>query len=155
MKNSLIYSLFSFFILLFGACGKEEVQPYDHAFIHIMNNNASSESVNYMAASVRTYNIYLSSKVQLENIGVTFKVTAGDGLKEGVDYEMVTPGNTLYFLPGIFDIPVRVRWMPSPNLDPTKDNTLTIELVSNDKGITLGLPGPDQLQKKFVITKVK
>jgi hypothetical protein len=142
-------------LLLFAACGKEEHQPFDHPFIHIMNNNSSSETVNYMANSVRTYNIYLSSKPLTENLEVTFQVTAGNGLKEGVDYEMVTPGNTLVFLPGIYDMPIRVRWIASPNLDTSKENTLTIELTSNNQDITLGLPGPDQLQKKFVITKVK
>ncbi|NGF57566.1 hypothetical protein G5B00_13690 [Parapedobacter sp. SGR-10] len=154
MKRTILYST-AWIMLLLTACGKEEQQPFDHPFLHIMNNNTSSETVNYMANSVRTYNVYLSSKPLTENLEVTFQVTPGNGLKEGVDYEMVTPGNTLVFLPGIYDMPIRVRWMASPALDPNNDNTLTIELVSNSQGITLGLPGPDQLQKKFVITKVR
>jgi len=154
MRRTIIYSITSI-IVLFAACGKEEQKPFDHPFLHIMNNNTSSETVNYMASSTRTYNIYLSSKPLEENLEVTFQVKAGNGLKEGVDYEMITPGNSLIFLPGIYDMPIRVRWLPSPDFDPNKDNTLTIELVSNSQGITMGLPGPDQLQKKFVITKVK
>ncbi len=150
----IIYSLTSI-IILFSSCGKDEHEPFDHPFIHIMNNNVSSETVNYMASSVRTYNIYLSSKPLTENLEVNFQVTAGDGLKEGVDYELVTTGNTILFLPGIYDMPVRVRWLPSPDLDPSKDNTLTIELVGNNQDFTLGLPGPDQRQKKFVITKTR
>ncbi len=154
MRRTIIYNV-TWIILLLTACGKEEYQPFDHPFLHIMNNNASSETVNYMANSVRTYNIYLSSKPLTENLEVTFEVISGNGLKEGVDYEMVTPGNTLVFLPGIYDMPIRVRWMANPALDLNKDNTLTIELVNNSQGITLGLPGPDQLQKRFIITKVK
>ncbi|NGM61329.1 hypothetical protein G5B30_05285 [Sphingobacterium sp. SGG-5] len=142
-------------MLFWTACGKEEQKPFDQPFLHIMSNNSSSETVNYMANSIRTYNIYLSSRPLTENLEVNFQVTAGNGLREGVDYEMVTPGNTLIFLPGIYDMPIRVRWIANPALDANKDNTLTIELVSNNQGITLGLPGPDQLQKKFIITKVK
>lgn len=154
MRKTILYSTTLIFLLL-TACGKDEHQPYDHPFIHIMNNNVSTETVNYMANAVRTYTINLSSKPLSENVEVTFKVTAGEGLKEGVDYEMITPGDRLVFLPGIYEMPVRVRWIASPNLDTSKDNTLTIELVSNSHNFTLGLPGPDQLQKKFVITKVK
>lgn len=152
--KKILYSL-SCILLLLISCGKDEHEPYDNPFIHIMDANAASSTVNYMASSVQTYNIYLSSKPLTENLEVNFQIIAGDGLQEGVDYEMVTPGNTLLFLPGIFDMPVRVRWLPSPNLDPSKDNTLTIELTGNSQGITLGLPGPDQRQKKFVITKIK
>lgn len=154
MRRTILYST-TCLILFLAGCGKEEQAPFDHPFIHIMNNNSSTETVNYMANSVRTYTIYLSSKPLTENLSVSFEVTPGNGLKEGVDYEMVTPGNSLVFLPGIWDMPVRIRWKASPDLDPKKDNTLTIELTGNSQNLTLGLPGPDQLQKKFVITKVK
>lgn len=140
---------------LFASCGKDEHSPFDHPFLHIMSNNASSETVNYLANATRTYNIYLSSKPLTSNLEVQFEIIPGDGLIAGIDYEVLTPGNTILFLPGIYDMPIRIRWIANPNLDPAKDNTLTINLVSNSQNITMGLPGPDQLQKKFTITKVK
>jgi len=140
---------------ILSSCGKQELKPYDQPFIHIMNNEASSATVNYQALDVKSYSIYLSSAPLTQNLEVTYQLTIGDGLKEGVDFERITKGNSLVFLPGIYDVPIRIRWLPSEHFDPDKDNTLTIELVSNNLGITMGLPGPDGLQKKFVITKVK
>jgi len=60
--------IWAFTLLVFTGCGKEEFKPYDHPFIHIMNNNSSSETVNYLGNSIRTYNIYLSSKSMKENL---------------------------------------------------------------------------------------
>lgn len=137
------------------SCGKEEHKPYNQPFIHIMENNASFSTVNFQASIISTYNVYLSSEPLSGNVEVTFEVIAGDGLKEGEDFEMITKGNTIVFLPGIYDNPIRVRWLPSANFDPKKNNTLTISLTSNSMGFPLGLPGPSQLQKQFVITKIQ
>lgn len=148
-------SCIAFFAILFASCGKEEHAPFDQPFVHIMSNNASSETVSYLANATRTYNIYLSSKPLTSDLEVRFEITSGNGLTEGLDYEVLTPGNSILFLPGIYDMPIRIRWIANPDLDPTKDNTLTIDLVSTNQNIILGLPGPDQLQKRFTITKVK
>lgn len=140
---------------VFLSCGKEEHKPFDEPFVHIMENEASVATVNYQATVLRTYHVYLSSAPQTLAIDVEFRLTPGNGLREGVDYEVLTPGHILTFLPGIYDMPIRIRWLPSPAFDATKDNTLTIELVGNNRGITMGLPGPDQRQRTFVITKLK
>ena len=76
----------------------------------------------------------------------------GDGLQEDVDYKVVTQQNPLVFLPGIYDAPIRVRWLKHP-VDPTKDNTLTIRLTGNSKGYNLGYPGPDHKQSEIRIEK--
>src|SRR5690606_22197588 len=112
-------------------------------------------TVNYQATVLRTYQVYLSSAPQTQAVDVEFRLVPGNGLREGVDYEVLTPGRILSFLPGIYDMPIRIRWLPSPAFDETKDNTLTIELVGNNRGITMGLPGPDQRQRTFVITKIR
>ena len=49
-------------------------------------------------------------------------------------------------------MPIRIRWMEH-TVDPTKDNTLTIRLVSNSQNFTMGYPGPDESQRQLVITK--
>ena len=102
---------------------------------------------------VGTYNVYMSTPATNETVTVTYEVIAGDGLKEGVDYKLLNKENSLTFLPGIYDMPIRIQWM-SHAVDPTKDNTLKIKLVSNDKGYAIGLPGPAQLQSVLTITKI-
>ena len=63
--------------------------------------------------NINTYSVYLSSKPLTENLEVNYQVIVGDGLKSGVDFELVTKGSTLTFLPGIYDMPIRIRWMPN------------------------------------------
>ena len=102
---------------------------------------------------VGTYNVYLSSPASTETVTVTYEIEVGDGLQDGRDYKILTEGNTLTFLPGIYDMPIRVQWYPNP-VDPEKDNSITIRLISNDKGYDIGLPGPDKNQSVFTITKI-
>ncbi len=150
------YRLLKFIMILsaglFFSCGQDEHEPYDHPFIHIMYNDASTVEVSQGADYTATYNIYLSSAPLKQNLEVTFDIVAGGGLVEGVDYEMVTKSRTLVFLPNIYDMPVRVHWKPHV-LDENKDNTLKIVLVSNNMGFTMGLPGPSQNQKTLTIKK--
>ncbi len=141
-------------VLGFSSCGLDENEPYDLKFIHIMLDGASSTTVSYKAKTIATYSVYLSSAKFTENVELTYEIVVGNGLKAGVDYNLITTGNTLVFLPGIYDMPIRIQWLSNP-IDPTKDNSLKIKLISNNKGYTIGLPGPDKLQSEFVITKVQ
>ena len=135
------------------SCGLDEVPTYDLKFVHIMNDNASEMTVNAKASTVGTYNVYLSSKVTKEEVNVTYEITIGNGLKENVDYKLLTKGNTITFLPGIYDMPIRIQWLPNP-VDKAKDNTIKIKLVSSDQNYNVGLPGPDKKQSEFKITKI-
>ena len=87
-----------------------------------------------------------------DSVEVSYEIIVGDGLVEDVDYKVVTTQNPLVFLPGIYDAPIRVRWLKH-TVDPTKDNTLTIRLTSNSKGYTLGFPGPGHIQSQVTIEK--
>lgn len=146
------YSLLLVFIFLFTSCGLDELPEYDLKFIHIMSNESSSVTVSSKANVVGTYSVYLSSPLTTETITVTYEVVVGNGLKEGVDYKLLNNDNTVTFLPGIYDMPIRIQWIANP-VDPAKDNTIKIRLVSNDKGYTIGLPGPDKNQSELTITK--
>ena len=134
-----------YFILLiscFWACTTDEKEPYDTPFIHIMTDKGVSKViVKSDVNNINTYNVYLSSKPLTENLEVNYQVIVGDGLESG---------STLTFLPGIYDMPIRIRWMPN-HLDENKDNTITIRLTGNNQGLTMGLPGPDGLQRDLVI----
>lgn len=140
-------------MLLATSCGLDEVPRYDIKFVHIMMNESSTTTVSSKATMVGTYNVYLSAPASNETVTVTYEIIVGDGLQEGKDYKILTTGNTLTFLPGIYDMPIRIQWYPNP-VDPEKDNTIKIRLISNDKGYSTGLPGPDQNQSLFTITKI-
>lgn len=131
---------------------KKETTPYNNPFFHIMVDNKSAVEVLSNRKDTVNYNVYLSAELQFDPITVQYQVTVGDGLKEGRDFELITKGTSLTFPQGIFERPIKIAWKEAA-LDATKDNTITISLISNSKNYTLGLPGPDQLQKKLVITK--
>ena len=139
------------FAIMITAC-KKETTPYNNPFFHIMVDNKSVVEVLSNRKDTVNYNVYLSAELQFDPINVQYQVTIGDGLKEGRDFELITKGTTLTFPQGIFERPIKIAWKEAA-LDATKDNTITISLISNSKNYTLGLPGPDQLQKKLVITK--
>lgn len=151
LKRNILY--LSSLILLLTSCGLNELPEYNLKYIHIMMNESSETTVSSKANMIGTYNVYLSAPASEETVTVTYEIIAGDGLKEGVDYKIITQGNTLTFLPGIFDMPIRIQWF-SNTLDPKKDNTLKIKLISNDKGYSIGLPGPNQNQSVFTIRKI-
>jgi hypothetical protein len=148
----LTIALFSGALLM--ACSKDETEPNRQRFIHIMENDASSVTVNENANTIGTYNIYLSSPQFFDTVTVNYRIVPGSGLAAGKDYELINSGSEVTFLPGIFDMPVRVKWLAN-SIDTTKNNSLVIELLTNNKGITMGLPGPDKRQTTFTITKIR
>uniref|UniRef100_UPI003217C81A hypothetical protein n=1 Tax=uncultured Draconibacterium sp. TaxID=1573823 RepID=UPI003217C81A len=152
IKRIKYFSLVLLFVPLVFSCGMDEFKPYDHSFFHIMKDGISSTTVSSKARVVGEYKIYLSSKPLSESVTVEYSIIAGDGLTEGVDYELITSGTSLNFLPGIYDMPIRIKWLPH-TLDSQKNNTLTIRIESNSLDLTMGLPGKDQLQREFTITK--
>ena len=154
MKRNHTYFILILVTLMLNACGKDVMEPYDHPFIHIMKDNLSTTTVAWNVNAVNTYSVYLSSKPLKEKLTVDFDIIVGNGLQEGVDYEIINKSRSLLFLPGIYDMPIRIKWLPNP-IDPTKDNTIKIVLLSNSMNLTIGMPGPDHLQSEFTITKTK
>lgn len=152
LSRSILFLIISAFI--FSSCSKKEHETYDLRFVHIMDNESSTVTVSAKGNSIGTYNIYLSAPQFLEPISVNYKITVGAGLTEGVDYELLNPATSVTFLPGIYDMPVRIRWKANP-VNPASDNSVKIELtgVSNSLFV-IGLPGKDQLQRSLIITKV-
>lgn len=138
--------------LLMG-CEKNEMPLFDTPFVYILTSDgASTATVGSDVDNVNTYYICLSATNVTENVTVDFSFTAGAGIKEGVDYVIVTEGTTLTFLPGIYRMPVRVRWKPH-TLDNAADNTLTIALTGCSRDCSIGMPGPDGKMSSVTITK--
>jgi hypothetical protein len=135
------------------ACGDDGPEVFDQPFVRIATEAGASQTVVQTdVKAVNTYPVYLSARAQRENLEVSYEIVVGDGLQEGVDFQVVTTENPLVFLPGIFTMPIRIRWMEHP-VDASKDNTLTIRLTGCSRGFTLGFPGPDHLQRQVVIEK--
>ena len=149
--KKLLYILF-----LIGAlysCDQEESVYFDEPFVRICTSTGEANTV--VLSNVRNtnaYTVYLSSRPITDSLEVSYEIIVGDGLTEDVDYKIVTTANPLVFLPGINDMPIRIRWLKNP-VDPTKDNTVTIRLTGNSKGYNLGFPGPDHVQSEVVIEK--
>ena len=135
------------------SCADQEGEWYDTPFVRISTETGQASTVVLSdVRNVNTYYVYLSTTPLSEELTVSYEVVVGDGLQSGVDYELVTEGTTLTFLPGFYDAPIRVRWLPH-RVDPTKNNTLTIRLTGNSRGFHLGYPGPGQLQRQLTIEK--
>lgn len=155
MTNKITIILAAVTALLFSSCEKDK--PYDHPFVYIIQADdaayAATSTVSSQATVVRTYNICLSSKELSENLIVDYSFNVGDGLKAGVDFERVTTGNQIVFVPGVYSMPIRIRWLPN-EIDPLKDNTITIRIENTSLGFTVGFPGPDQLSRQHTIRKI-
>lgn len=139
--------------ILLLSCNKEMQTPYDNPFFYIHVNQASSINVQATRNETVDYKVYFSTKMQYDPITLNYEIIAGNGLVEGVDFEVVSSKTSVVFKPGYFEMPITIKWKANA-LDPTKDNSLTIQLLNNDKNITVGLPGPDKNQSKLTINKI-
>ena len=134
-------------------CQNEEFEGFDMPFVKVTTTTGASQTVVLSNVNnINTYVVSVSSKMLTTALVVNYEIVVGDGLQEGVDYELLTTGNQLTFEPGIYDMPIRIKWLAHP-VDETKDNTLTIRLTGNSQNLQLGVPGPDGLQKQLVIEK--
>lgn len=140
-------------MMLVVSCRKDKMPLYDNPFVYLATAEGAGEvTVGSEVKNVNTYYMFLSSKSLQSALTVNYEILSGDGLKEGVDYEMVTTGNSIVFLPGIFKMPIRIRWLPHV-LDENKDNVLRISITGSDLPLCYGFPGPDSKQKDLKITK--
>ena len=135
------------------SCADQEGEWFDTPFVRISTETGQASTVVLSnVRNVNAYTVYLSSPPIVDSLEVSYEIIVGDGLVEDVDYKVVTTQNPLVFLPGIYDAPIRIRWLRN-TVDPTKDNTVTIRLTGNSKGYNLGFPGPDHIQSQVVIEK--
>lgn len=148
-----------FAALLLCSCQDRLNIVFDTPFVSIMDDgNGSSITIpNDMnnVLSILTVKVNASKNYFKEAITIEYDVVVGNGLKEGVDFS-IQPNtkSPLVFEPGEYSRPVRIIWNKNPNLDPEKDNTLTLVLKSSSvKEMVLGYPGPDALYSTYKFTK--
>ena len=132
-----------------ASCNK--ITLFDEAFVAFDTAKSSVVSINATGEFTGSYTLHYTGPKPSAPIVVNFVVTCGNGLAEGVDYKVATAGGKITFMPGIYEQVIKIDWLPH-EIDESKDNTVTISLVSAD-GVTLGYPGPDKLMKDMVIRK--
>lgn len=131
------------------SCNK--ITLFDEAFVAFDTAKSSVVSINATGEFTGSYTLHYTGPKPSAPIVVNFVVTCGNGLAEGVDYKVATAGGKITLMPGIYEQVIKIDWLPH-EIDESKDNTVTISLVSAD-GVTLGYPGPDKLMKDLVIRK--
>lgn len=136
-------------LALTGACNK--IATFDGAFVAFDTAKSSVVSIDAEGEFTGSYTVHYTGPKPSAPIVVSFAVTCGDGLSEGIDYKVATVGGKITFMPGIYDQVIKIDWLPH-DIDETKDNTVTISLLSAE-GVTLGYLGPDRLMKDLVIRK--
>lgn len=136
-------------LALTGACNK--IATFDGAFVAFDTAKSSVVSIDAEGEFTGSYTVHYTGPKPSVPIVVSFAVTCGDGLSEGIDYKVATVGGKITFMPGIYEQVIKIDWLPH-DIDDTKDNTVTISLLSAE-GVTLGYPGPDRLMKDLVIRK--
>ena len=135
------------------SCNKEEITVFDEPFVHINFNDISIANINSNRKDIVSYYIYLSSKPLDKDMLLDYSIIIGDGLKEGVDFKILTTEYPLVFPIGIYRRPIQIQWLDN-NLDASKDNTLKIKLDSNNLNINIGFPGPDANQSELILQKI-
>lgn len=132
-----------------ASCNK--ITLFDEAFVAFDTAKSSVVSINATGEFTGSYTLHYTGPKPSAPIVVNFVVTCGNGLSEGIDYKVATAGGKITFMPGIYEQVIKIDWLPH-EIDESKDNTVTISLVSAN-GVTLGYPGPHKLMKDLVIRK--
>lgn len=138
-------------LIAVSAASCNKITLFDEAFVAFDTAKSSVVSINAAGEFTGSYTLHYTGPKPSAPIVVNFVVTCGNGLAEGVDYKVATAGGKITFMPGIYEQVIKIDWLPH-EIDVSKDNTVTISLVSAD-GVTLGYPGPDKLMKDLVIRK--
>lgn len=152
MRHSILSILSALiFSALTLAVSCNRIETFDDSFIAFDSAKSSAVSVDAEGEFTGSYTVRYTGPKPSSPITVTFAVTPGRGLAEGVDYTGETADGKLTFMPGIYEQTIKIGWLPH-DIDADADNTVTISLLSAD-GITLGYPGPDKLMKDLTIRK--
>ena len=138
-------------LIAVSAASCNKITLFDEAFVAFDTAKSSVVSINAAGEFTGSYTLHYTGPKPSAPIVVNFVVTCGNGLAEGVDYKVATAGGKITFMPGIYEQVIKIDWLPH-EIDESKDNTVTISLVSAD-GVTLGYPGPDKLMKDLIIRK--
>lgn len=142
-------------VLFLCSCQERAAGVFEDYFVCIMDENDSETSVIQSSSDnlTMTYYVKLVAPTLDSDLTVNFDVIPGDGLEEGVDYEVVRNARSVTIARGVVRMPVRITYLKHA-VDPVKDNTVTIQLTGvSQKGINIGYPGPKALFSRHIVTK--
>lgn len=149
-------------VALLCSCSDRVDVIFDTPFSSIVDEGgvASSATVSNVFDGYLTelfLNVNASNKYFTEPIVMEYETIVGDGLKEGVDFEIQSSVKSpITFEIGEYRKRIRILWSKNPNFNPEADNTLTIELTgSSVPEMVLGYPGPNSLHRKYTFTKIQ
>ncbi len=152
-KCTEVLSLLLLTVALNG-CHINDFKEFTDYYIAFAPGSASYTEVKEAASLVAQYPIHFCTVKRDETVSVTVEAIPGDGLKEGVDYKVISSA-TQSFPPGVYDKSFVIEWLPG-SIDASKDNSLTLLLSGcSDPDIILGVPGPSGKYKSMKITKKK
>lgn len=154
-------TIFIFFAALtaLSGCHKLEYRVYDNPYIFI----AEKGDATYLETSrvsarknnfVKEYDVYFSTRAVDYPVTVNYEIIVGEGLQQGLDFTLDTPGTSLTFQPGTYILPIQITYLKN-SVSSDNDNTITIKLTAADKDITIGIPGAEIHNASHTITKTK
>lgn len=146
-------------ILMSISCQKHEDVFFDTPFVTISDENrvSSSQEISSTANNLLSnlmVDLSISDNKFTEDITIEYNLIIGDGLQQDVDFTIQkTTASPLEFKKGTRSMPIRILWLKH-DIDPNKDNTLTIELKSSSHpDMIIGYPGPSQKRSTFKFKK--
>lgn len=148
--RKLTYITAALLLCVLPSCNK--LETFSDFFIAFDSSKSSTTQVDEEGEWTGSYVVHFTGEQPEDAIIVTYSVSCGDGLTEGVDFSMATTSRRITFLPGVYEQTIKVNWLPH-YIDVSKDNTVTITLESADGDVKVGYPGPDQLNKSITIKK--
>lgn len=115
-------------------CQKEEFEGFDMPFVKVTTTTGASQTVVLSNVNnINTYVVSVSSKMLTTALVVNYEIVVGDGLQEGVDYELVTTTTSSPSSPVSTTCPsassglpipsMRPRTIPSPSVSPATART--------------------------------
>ena len=151
-KTGYIFLIVS--LLLVSGCHLNDFKQFTDYYIAFDLSKSSTTTVNEAGEFAGSYSLHFCTAYMDDAVTVTVEVIPGDGLQEGLDYELVT-GKSVKFAPGVYDKVFTIKWLPH-TLDRSKDNSLTLRLAEcSDESIILGVPGPSENFRSIKINKTK
>lgn len=160
MKKALIILTAAALVLLSSCRPWHEEVYFDTPFVSIVAEGGQNsemvvdkEANNLLTAL--TVTLCASNTYFTEPVTVDYEVICGNGLKQGVDFEIQSSTKSpLTFDLGTYKKTIRILWYRNSSFDPNADNTLTIKLCgSSIPQMVFGYPGPDALHSSFIFTK--
>lgn len=143
--------------LAFISCEKQQYIIFDHPYVFVKyaNDPGNAETSTVLSMSnnlTRSYDFCISSKTPEHPITVYYEIEVGDGLTEGIDYELLDEGNSVTFEPGVFTQSISIKYLRR-KIDKSQDNSITIRITGSDPVMDIGVPGENPRNTFHKITK--